>query len=178
MKLHILLFSLALVLSTALAHQTGTKVSPNQRMAHLTVLNPPGQPSQILVQLEPHGVAGKTELMLSITQGRTHYRQVLQPLGQDQYRLEYRFPQGGSWNFYLRYGPGQAGYVGSINEVIQPGSGNTQEIDLKLFNGYSGNVPAYVQPLGFAAFGLLALAALLSVVWLLRWIERQAVPAV
>ena len=177
MKLHTFLFSLIL-LSTAFAHQTGTTVSGNQRMAHLTVLNPPGQPSQILVQLEPHGVAGKTELMLSLTQGRTHHRQVLQPLGQDQYRLEYRFPQGGTWNFYLRYGPGQAGYVGFIHETIQPGSGITQTFDVQLFNGYSGNVPAYVQPLGFAAFGLLALAAMLSVVWLLRWIGRQAAPAI
>lgn len=177
MKLYSLLLSLML-LSTVLAHQGETNVGGNQRLAHLTVLNPPGQPSQILVQLEPHGLAGKTELMLSLTQSRTHYRQVLQPLGQDQYRLEYRFPQGGTWNFYLRYGPGQAGYVGSISEVVQPGSGLTQEIDLKLFNGYSGNVPAYVQPLGFTAFGLLALAALLSVVWLLRWIGRQVAPAI
>lgn len=170
-----LLLALVLLASSSLAHRFGTNFSSNQRLARVTVAHLGTQPSRILVQLEPSQAAGKGELVVSLTQGSTHYRQVLLPLGPGRYALSYTFPNEGRWNIYLRYGPGQAGYVGSEHVEIRSGSGLAQELDIKLYSGYNGNVPAYVQPLGFVVFGLLATTALLSVVWLLRWIGRQTV---
>ena len=131
------------------------------------------QPSRVEVRLEPAGAAQDGELFVALSKGDHRYRRVLQPVERGLYRLEYTFAEAGSWRLYVRFGPGQAGFAGRASVPINPLGGGTDVIILPLEGGYSGDVPAYVQPLGFAAFGVITLTSLSGIYLLLGWIRRR-----
>lgn len=150
------------------------RAGPDAPMATVTMTHQgSGLPSLIDVQLEPAHAAGRGELFLSFTKGKTHKRQVLQLIGEGRYRLEYIFPEAGSWHVYLRYGAGQAGYLTYRVMNITPRAGAVDTLTVRFTDSFAGDVPPYVQPLDFAVFGLLAVLALASIVTLLRWIHWQ-----
>jgi hypothetical protein len=166
---------LALLLSVqASAHEPvpGRPVDPNAPAATVSVTRGgTGQPSLVEVRLEPQSANGSGELFLSLSQNGQYKRRVLQPSTPGVYRLRYAFPTAGNWNVYLRYGAGQAGLV-AWTEVSVPPPAGREVATARFEDGYARDVPGYVQPLGYAAFGLLMVLALLGVGYLLNRIRH------
>ncbi len=150
-------------MSTAVARVTG-EVTIRHRG--------PGLPSVVTVRLYPPGAAGDGELLLSIFQrdGTVINRHVLQPIGPGVYKAEFVFPSGGSWGYYMRFGPGQAGYAsgGIVDLTLEAG---TVDTFAAVFRSGLRRAPQYVQPLGYAAFGLMAALALAGVWAILAWLK-------
>lgn len=176
-----LLFLASLFLLTqAAAHEptTNRPVDPNAPVATVAVSREGNrQPSLVEVRLDPATANGSGELFLSLSQNGQYKRQVLQPSAPGVYRLRYAFPAGGDWNVYLRYGAGQAGLVAWTEVLVSPSPGRGETASARFEDGYAREVPAYVQPLGYAAFGLLMILALLGVIHLLNRIRRAPTSA-
>jgi hypothetical protein len=120
--------------------------------------------------------AWRGSLFVSLYQGPFHERKEIRPDDSGRYRLEVRLPQAGQWGVYLRYGLAQAGYAGSGRLTIPEGGAVATE--LSLHRGFSGDVPGYVQPLGFLAFALVAGLTVLGLGVLLQRIRAsQSRPA-
>lgn len=131
----------------------------------------PGLPAVVLIRLQPLSAVGDGELLLSMFDGRgTTNRRVLEPVARGMYRTEFPFPSGGHWGYYLRFGPGQAGYAGTGVVDLTPQAGIVDTFTAVLHSGLRG-VPPYVQPLGYAAFGVLAALALAGVWAILGWLS-------
>ena len=132
----------------------------------------PGLPSVVTVRLDPPGATGDGELLLSIFQrdGTVINRHVLQPIGRGVYRAEFVFPSGGSWGYYMRFGPGQAGYASGGIVDLTPEAGTVDTFGAVFRSGLR-RAPRYVQPLGYAAFGLMAALALAGVWAILAWLR-------
>lgn len=177
----------ALVLVTGLplladvsAHESAADrpVDPNAPTATVTV-TPQGerQPSIVEVRLRPQDANPGGELFLSLSRGRLHKRRVLQQAEPGTYRLAYAFPEQGVWDVYLRYGAGQAGSVAWTNLSVPAAGERAEAVSVRLQDGFARAVPSYVQPLGYAAFGVLAALAVLGVAYLLRRIRRASEPS-
>jgi hypothetical protein len=96
---------------------------------------------------------------------------IVPPTEPGRYRFEVALPAG-RWNLTLRYGVGLDLYYTWMRIDIDPEGGVTQRRGA-LFEGDLGeSVPALVQPLGFAVFGLVAVVALGLVVAVLRGLKR------
>jgi hypothetical protein len=170
--------SLALValigaLTLAWGHENGQSPRPDHHapIASVSLTPTPSGSTAVEVRLEPRD-ATRGELYLSLTsleQRGLHHRRVLRPLEPGVYGLEYTFPRGGVWGFYVRFGPGQAGFVGFGRLPI---TGEAQQLRLELTDGFAREVPPYVQPLGYALFGLLATLALAGTTLLLRRVRQ------
>lgn len=136
----------------------------------------PGTPSIIEVRLTPPDAAGGRELFLSMTKPNPERylkkRRVLTPAAAGVYRLEYTFPENGIWYFYLRYGPGQVGFYAFAPLAVDPRVGGEDTVTMRMRRGLSHGVPAWVQPLGYAAFGLVAAVALAGVLVILNHLRR------
>lgn len=134
----------------------------------------PGRPSLVFIRLDPPTVAGGGELLVSIFKrdGVTN-RHVLQPIGVGVYRAEYAFPSGGPWGYHMRFGPGQAGFVSAGVVDLTPHEG-TVDTFTGVFHSGLGRAPGFVQPLGYAAFGLIAALALACVSGILVWLRPEA----
>ncbi len=131
----------------------------------------PGLPAVVMVRLRPPAAAGDGELLLSIFDRRGKVnRRVLEPVARGTYRTEFPFPSGGHWGYYLRFGPGQAGYAGAGVIDITPEAGIVETFTAVLHSGLRG-VPPYVQSLGYAFFGGLAVLALAGVWAILAWLS-------
>lgn len=78
------------------------------------------------------------------------------------------------WDVYLRYGVGQAGSVAWINMSVPAARARAEAVSVRLQDGFARTVPSYVQPLGYAAFGVLAALTVLGVANLLRRIQRAS----
>lgn len=132
------------------------------------------------VRLTPSDAARGRELYLSITKPHPERylkkRRVLTPAAPGVYRLEYLFPESGTWYFYLRYGPGQAGFYAFTAAVISPRAGGEDTFTMRMRRGLSTGVPAWVQPFGYAAFGLVAAFALAGVLAILHQLRRVTAP--
>lgn len=133
-----------------------------------------GRPSLVLVRLDPAAAAGRGELLLSLFSrlGVTN-RQVLEPAGMGVYQARYVFPVGGDWGYYMRFGPGQAGFASAGVVHITP---EAEAIDSATGTFHSGlrGAPGYVQTLGYAAFGLMAALSLVGVSWILARLRSLA----
>ncbi len=136
----------------------------------------PGAPSIVEIRLTPPDAAGGAELLLSMTRPNPERyvkkRSVLTPAAPGVYRLEYTFPEGGIWYFYVRYGPGQAGFSASSPRDVDPRAGGEDTFTMRMRRGLSTGVPAWIQPLGYAAFGLAAALALAGVAAILNRLRR------
>ena len=178
----------ALVLFTGLpllthvsAHESAADrpVDPNAPTATVSVTQGGGQANTVEVRLEPREANAGGELFLSLSRGQLHKRRVLQQAEPGTYRLAYAFPEPGRWDAYLRYGAGQAGSVAStdLNLIGPPAAARTEAVSVRFQDGFSHAVPRYVQPLGYAAFGVLAALAVVGVAYLLRRIRRAPEPS-
>jgi hypothetical protein len=136
----------------------------------------PGFPSIVEIQLTPSDAAGGGELFLSMTRpnskGYLRKRRVLTPATQGVYRLKYLFPENGMWYFYVRYGPGQAGFHALMPMAVDPRVGGEDRVTMRMRRGLSNGVPVWIQPLGYAAFGLVAALALIGVLAILNHLRR------
>ena len=131
----------------------------------------PGLPAVVVVRLQPLSAAGGGELLLSMFDRRgTINRRVLEAVARGTYRAEFLFPSGGRWGYYVRFGPGQAGYAGAGVIDMTPEAGLVETFTAVLHSGLRG-APQYVQPLGYAAFGVLAVLALAGVWAILAWLS-------
>lgn len=128
------------------------------------------------VRLTPPDAAGGGELFLSITKPNPERylkkRRVLTPTTAGVYRLDYPFPENGIWYFYLRYGPGQAGFYAFTPLGVEPRTGGEDTVTMRMRRGLSNGVPAWVQPFGYAVFGLVAALALAGVLGILNHLRR------
>jgi len=124
------------------------------------------------LRLTPPDAAGGAELFLSMTKPNPERylkkRRVLTPAGPGVYRLEYTFPEGGTWYFYVRYGPGQAGFSAFAPRGVEPRADGEDTFTMRMRRGLSTGVPAWIQPLGYAAFALVAVLALAGVAAILN----------
>lgn len=137
----------------------------------------PGLPSLVQFRLDPPNAAGGGELLVSISKGQGLVKRgVLQPVAPGVYEFEYIFPEGGVWFLYVRFGPGQAGLVSTpyVHVLLQAG---TEDTFGGVFRRGLANVPGYVLPLGYAAFGVIGALALGGVTAILLWLRRQLRPA-
>lgn len=132
----------------------------------------PGLPAVVLIRLHPQSAAGNGELLLSMfhRDGRVINRRVLEPMARGVYGTEFPFPSGGTWGYYMRFGPGQAGYSGGGIVDLTPEAGVVDTFRAVLHSGFRG-VPPYVQTLGYSAFGILAALALAGVWAILAWVR-------
>lgn len=62
------------------------------------------------------------------------------------------------------------------NLSVPPAAARAEAVSVRFQDGFSRAVPRYVQPLGYAAFGVLAALAGLGVALLLRRIRRTPEP--
>ncbi len=133
-----------------------------------------GRPSLVRVRLDPPTAAGGGELLLSIYNGEgVINRHALQPVAPGVYQDEYVFPQGGLWRYYMRFGPGQAGFASADHVSITPEAGTVDTFSA-VFRNDLARAPGFVQPLGYAAFGLIASLALAGVSAILVWLAHRA----
>ena len=94
------------------------------------------------------------------------------------YRVEYPFPADGAWRYYMRFGPGQAGFASAGYIGITNQAGGVDQAHAVFRSGLR-RAPAYVQPLGYAAFGLiaaLAIAGITVVLARMRLVYSASVP--
>jgi hypothetical protein len=123
----------------------------------------PGRPSLVTVQIDPPAAPRGGELLLSIYRpGVIVNRRVLEPAGPGAYRAEYPFPVDGVWRYYLRFGPGQAGFAGAGYISIANVAGASDHAQALMRSGLR-RAPPYVQTLGYAAFGLAAALAITGI---------------
>lgn len=112
------------------------------------------------------------DLFVSLYRGGFRERKGVRPDESGDYQLPVRVPEAGEWGIYLRYGVAQTGFAG-YGQLRVPEAGGTATTTVGLSSGFSGDVPGYVQPLGFALFGLIAVLALLGLRVLLEQIRRS-----
>jgi hypothetical protein len=136
----------------------------------------PSLPAVVLIRLQPQSAAGNGELLLSMFQrdGSVINRRVLEPIARGVYRTEFPFPSGGHWGYYMRFGPGQAGYSGAGIVDLTPEAGVVDTFTAVLHSGLR-RAPPYVQTLGYSAFGILAALALAGVWAILAWLRAARV---
>jgi hypothetical protein len=137
------------------------------RIAH----GPAAGPSLVTVRIDPPSAPHGRELLLSIFQpGGVINRQVLDPISPGVYRSKYVFPAAGVYGFWMRFGAGQAGFVsaGAIGVINAPGA--VDDVITRFRSGLR-RVPAYVQPLGYTIFGLIAVLTLTGMGTVLSWMR-------
>jgi hypothetical protein len=168
-------------LTPAFARQPSRTAPPPQDAPSVTLdirHQAPGTPSVVEVRLTPPSAAGGRELFLSITKPNPERylkkRRVLTPAAAGVYRLEYTFPESGIWYFYARYGPGQAGFYAFAPLDVEARVGGEDTVTMRMRRGLSNGVPGWVQPLGYAAFGLVAALALAGVLVILNHLRRTS----
>lgn len=146
----------------------GSPVTARLAVAH----QGPGRPSLVTVEIDPPAAPHGGELLLSIYQPRVVVnRRVLESSGPGQYRVEYLFPEDGVWRYYLRFGPGQAGYAGGGYLSITNRPGTTDRAQGVMRSGLR-RAPAYVQSAGYGAFGVLAALAAVGIAAVLTRMRR------
>ena len=135
--------------------------------------NPDGKTSSVELRVTP---PTNDQLLIWVWQiGGTFQRGFSQPVNPSQPGV-YRFDvptQGGVWNYYMRVGPGQAGFIGRGRIFAPDTVGNTLESRGLLQNQFEDTVPAYVQPVGYALWAVVAALALWLVAVILGRLGRR-----
>lgn len=131
-----------------------------------------GRPSLVTVRVAPPDAPRGGEMLLSMFRpGGMINRQVLEPAAPGVYRGWYVFPVAGTWWYYARFGPGQWGSVAG-GPMDVGGTPGTVDRAALTFRGKRRRAPEYVQPLGYAAFGLLGALALAGITAVLAGLRR------
>ncbi len=171
MKILLLFFACVLTLGSA---QTGA--SRVGSIVETSVTTRAAQPALIEARTDPR-VTGQGEMRFIIYRTDDDLRdfeaRVVPPVEGGLYRLEYTFPDKGSWEIRLRFGTGLDLYETWISSYLDPSSETTLNFRNVFYGSLSADTPRYVQPLGFGIFALMLLLALTLVVTILRWLKRQ-----
>jgi hypothetical protein len=104
---------------------------------------------------------------------RTFDTRVLPPVERGLYRLEYPFPESGSWVIRLRFGTGLDLYETQVSSYLDPSREKTLNFRSRFYGSLSADTPSYIQHLGFGIFALMLVIALTLVITILRWLKRQ-----
>lgn len=159
---------LAVVPPADAAGRSNAAVTAQITIAHRS----PGRPSLVTVQIDPAAAPRGGELLLSIYRpGAGVTRRVLGPAGPGVYHAEYVFPVDGVWRYYVRFGPGQAGFAGGGFISVANDAGRTDRARALMRSGLR-RAPPYVQTLGYAAFGAVAALVITAVTILLARLRR------
>lgn len=130
------------------------------------------RPSLVTIRVTPADAPRGGEMLLSMYRpGGIINRQVLEPVTPGVYRGAYLFPVSGTWWYYARFGPGQFGSVAG-GFILVAGVPGTVDRAAVAFRGERRRTPEYVQPLGYAAFGLMGAIALAGVTAVLVRMRR------
>lgn len=87
------------------------------------------------------------------------------------YRFTTPIKAAGSWNMRTMIGAGQAGFIGFSQFYADPTQSGSAFVSLQ--NNFSDTVPAYVQPVGYAVYGVVALFALGLTTIVFRRLEKR-----
>jgi hypothetical protein len=140
------------------------------------ILRGAAQPALIEVRTDP-AVTKNEELRFWIYRNdddsRAFDSRVVPPVEPGLYRLEYTFPEKGSWELRMRYGTGLDLYYANVSNYLEPSQEKTLNFRETFYGSLSTSTPRYIQPLGFGIFALMLVIALTLVVTILRWLKRQ-----
>jgi hypothetical protein len=87
------------------------------------------------------------------------------------YRFVTPIREAGTWQMRTTIGAGQAGFIGFSQFYANPQSPSSVFVTLE--NSFAETVPSYVQPIGYAVYGLVALFAVALTVLVFRRLERR-----
>jgi hypothetical protein len=87
------------------------------------------------------------------------------------YRFITPIREAGTWQMRTTIGAGQAGFVGFSQFYANPKEPSAVFVSLE--NSFAETVPTYVQPLGYALYGLVALFAIALTVLVFRRLEQR-----
>ncbi len=87
------------------------------------------------------------------------------------YRFQTPVREAGQWYIRTTLGAGQAAYIGFSQPYIDPKDSGSSFVFLK--NSFAETVPAYVQPVGYAVYALVALFAVGLTALVLRRLEQR-----
>ncbi|UCH25417.1 MAG: hypothetical protein JSV66_16025 [Trueperaceae bacterium] len=137
-----------------------------------------GQPTRIEVDTDP-AVTGRHELHFYIFSREVGsgapLRRLIPPGEPGRYVLEIDFPQPGRWGVSMRYGVGLDLYYAFVETVIEPQGLGTKKFATSFRGGLDSGTPRYVQSVGFAVFGLLAIISLVLISAVLRHVKVRQV---
>ncbi|HEX7002844.1 MAG TPA: hypothetical protein VF168_01495 [Trueperaceae bacterium] len=143
----------------------------DSRSAQVTLERHDDDRGVLEIELLPEG-SWRRDVFVSLYRGEFRERKGIRPQTDGSYRSQVTIPEGGEWGVYLRYGVAQAGYAG-YGRLAVPPPGESSSTIVRLASGFAGEVPPYVQPLGFAVFGAIALATLFGLRALLQRVRRS-----
>jgi hypothetical protein len=160
-----LLLFLVLLLGSSQATQiSGTlTLTPKDGALHAELKLEQALNNQLLVWMWTDGRAGWLErksqpVEPTLENGRTVYRFVT-PIR-----------QSGMWSMRTMIGAGQAGFIGFSQFYADPKEPSTVFVPLQ--NNFAQTVPNYVQPVGYAVYGAVALLALGLTTLVFRRLEQ------
>jgi hypothetical protein len=134
------------------------------------------QPALVEVRTDP-ALTKNEELRFWIYRSdddvRTFDSRVVPRVEPGLYRLEYTFPEAGSWGFNMRYGTGLDVYYANVSSYLDPAAERTVNYQDTFYGSLTTDTPRYMQPLGFGIFALVLAIALTLVITILRWLKKQ-----
>ena len=136
-----------------------------------------GDSGTLAVELLPED-SWAGDVFISLYRDDFRERKGIRPSDDGSYRLDVRLPNAGTWGIYLRYGIAQSGYAGYGTLVVPASGGNPATAIVDLSSGFEGEVPGFVQPLGFGVFAVIAILTVVGLRALLLVIRRRQVAGV
>jgi hypothetical protein len=147
------------------ARVSGTlTLTPKNGSLHAELKLERAQDNQLLVWMWSDGRAGWL--------GRKS--QPVEPVlkkGVTVYRFVTPVRQAGTWSLRTMIGAGQAGFIGFSQFYANPTEPSTVFVSLQ--NNFAETVPGYVQPVGYAVYGVVALFALGLTTLVFRRLEQR-----
>jgi hypothetical protein len=169
----LLLVFLSCVLTSGVAQTGNARVGS---FVEMSITPRPSQSALIEVRTDPKITSqGEMRFIIYRTDDdlRTFDMRVVTPLENGLYRLEYAFPDKGSWEIRLRFGTGLDLYETWISTYLDPSREETLNFRNVFYGSLGADTPRYIQPLGFGIFALMLVVALTLVIAILRWLKRQ-----
>ena len=173
MRSRLSLLVAVLLVSSALAQSAAR----TDRSASVTLVrHSDGDSGTLAVELLPED-SWAGDVFISLYRDDFRERKGIRPSDDGSYRLDVRLPNAGTWGIYLRYGIAQSGYAG-YGTLVVPASGEPAATVVDLSSGFEGEVPGFVQPLGFGVFAVIAILTVIGLRALLLIIRRRQVAGV
>ena len=153
--------------------------SASSLVATLAVRQNAGANPTVELRLDPADAARfeRTELLLWMWGAGGRFNRPVEPAAPGVYRLEAPRAMDGGWTYYLRLGAGQAGFVARGDLYLSARPGEADDRTIVLYNAFDTSVPGYVQPVGYAVYGVVALSAEKLIVLVLRSLGARTTPA-